>query len=66
LISKIPKNRILPESDGPFTIIKNKTIYPWEAINVVSTLEKIWQCSRDEVIIQLKMNLNILLDKINK
>ncbi|MEV9615341.1 Qat anti-phage system TatD family nuclease QatD [Aliarcobacter butzleri] len=65
LIRKIPKNRVLPESDGPFTIIKNKTIYPWEAINVISTLEKIWECTREDAIIQLKTNLDILLDKIN-
>lgn len=61
LISKIPKNRILPESDGPFATVKNKMIYPWEAINVVNTLEEIWQCSYADVKLQLKTNLNTIL-----
>jgi len=61
LIKKMPKNRILPESDGPFTTLKNKTIYPWEAIHIVTTLKEIWNCSHDDVIAQLKANLYILL-----
>lgn len=64
LIKKIPKNKILPESDGPFTAIKNKSIYPWEAINVINTLSEIWQCSNDDVIKQLKINLETLLGRI--
>lgn len=63
LISRIPKNKILPESDGPFTTVRNKTIYPWEAINVVNTLREIWQCSHDDVLAQLKINLDTLLGK---
>lgn len=61
LISRIPKDKLLPESDGPFTTIRNRTVYPWEAINIVSTLEELWQCTSDEVIIQLKTNLDTLL-----
>lgn len=66
LIERIPKNRILPESDGPFTALNNKTIYPWEAIYVVSTLEKIWQCNNDDVIIQLKTNLDTIVGIVHK
>jgi TatD DNase family protein len=64
IINKIPRNRILPESDGPFTVMRNKTIYPWEAINVVNTLMEIWQCNHDDVISQLKINLDTLLGRI--
>ena len=63
LIEKMPKNRILPESDGPFTSLDNKAIYPWEAINVANTLEKIWHCSYDDVVSQLKINLDTLLGR---
>lgn len=61
LISKIPKNRILPESDGPFVVVDKKILYPWEAINVTTALAKVWNCSIDDVMVQLKINLNILL-----
>lgn len=63
LIEKMPKNRILPESDGPFTAVKNKAIYPWEAINVVNTLNEVWKCSNEDVIKQLKINLDTLLGR---
>lgn len=64
LISRIPKDKLLPESDGPFTTIRNRTVYPWEAINVVNTLMEVWQCSHDDVIIQLKINLDTLLGNV--
>lgn len=63
LISRIPKNKILPESDGPFTRIRNIPIYPWEAINIVNILMEVWQCSCDDVISQLKINLDTLLSR---
>ena len=66
LIAKMPKNRILPESDGPFTTVKNNIVYPWEAINIVSTLEKIWQCNHSDIILQLKINLNTILGTTDK
>ncbi|MDD2781354.1 Qat anti-phage system TatD family nuclease QatD [Sulfuricurvum sp.] len=66
LIAKMPKNRILPESDGPFATVKNNTIYPWEAINVASALEKIWQCRNTDVILQLQTNLNTILEAIDE
>ena len=44
--------------------MRNKAIYPWEAINVVNTLMEIWQCNHDDVIAQLKINLDTLLGRI--
>lgn len=61
LISKIPKNRILPESDGPFVVVDKKVLYPWKAVSIATTLAKVWNCNVDDVIVQLKTNLTILL-----
>lgn len=61
LIKKIPKNKILPESDGPFACMENNFIYPWEAVNVANMLSKLWQCNYNDVIKQLRMNLSNLI-----
>jgi len=65
LISRMPKDRILPESDGPFVVINKKTIYPWEAINVTDTLSQVWNLNVNDVKIQLRSNLEILLKYIS-
>lgn len=44
-ISRIPPEKILPESDGPFASIQNKPIMPWEAIKIVPYLSKYWSVS---------------------
>lgn len=43
LVSKIPPELILPESDGPFATFKGKPIMPWEAIDVCFALSEIWK-----------------------
>jgi TatD DNase family protein len=57
LISRIPKNLVLPESDGPFATLNGKPIMPWEAINVCDILSKIWNIPLIEAKQQVKENL---------
>lgn len=61
LIEKIPKNRLLPESDGPFVTVEKKILYPWQAINVTSEISLLWNCKENEVVMQLEKNLKNLL-----
>lgn len=61
LISRIPYELLLPESDGPFTILNNKPIMPWEAINVRSMLGDIWKVEEGEVMRIFLRNLDHLL-----
>lgn len=61
LIAKIPMNRLLPESDGPFAQINQKTIYPWEAMNFITKLGKICNIEENKVTLLIKDNLNELL-----
>lgn len=42
LVARMPKDRILPESDGPFAQIDGRAAWPWEAGNVIGDLVKLW------------------------
>ena len=57
LVSRIPKNLILPESDGPFNKINNRAMMPWEAFQLKGALSEIWQISDAETEEQVGTNL---------
>lgn len=48
LVSRIPSELVLPESDGPFAVLNGKPIMPWEAMDVCFVLSDIWNVSRNE------------------
>jgi TatD DNase family protein len=48
-IKHMHRQRILPETDGPFGLIKGSHAYPWEAMNVVQPLAALWRESEAEV-----------------
>lgn len=58
LVSKIPQNRILPETDGPFTKIRGKATTPIDSWYVVEKLAYIYQVSYNYFVQQLKTNLS--------
>lgn len=62
LIERMPKNRLLPESDGPFTKVDKKIIYPWEAINIIGEISSLWKLDEDIVLEQFRNNLRFLLN----
>lgn len=49
LVVEIPKNRILPESDGPFAQMDTQPIFPWEDRSVARELSAIWGIPMEEV-----------------
>lgn len=61
IISKIPKDRILPESDGPFTSIKNKQTHPLDVLVVYQVLTEIWNEPIDIVENRIFTNFKKLL-----
>lgn len=61
LVEKIPLNRILPESDGPFAQLNGQPVMPWEAINISSQLAKMFGCSQLQIVKQLYNNFKELL-----
>ncbi|HEV7334449.1 MAG TPA: Qat anti-phage system TatD family nuclease QatD [Bosea sp. (in: a-proteobacteria)] len=42
LASRMPIDRVLPESDGPFAQIDGRPAWPWEAASVLPVLADIW------------------------
>lgn len=62
LVAKMPRNRILPESDGPFATFRNSPIMPWDAISINYELSDIWGTSMLETEQILRSNLRIILE----
>lgn len=56
LVSLIPKNRILTESDGPFAKFRGKELMPWNVELTFSELAMIWGVSNDEAQYQIYSN----------
>lgn len=61
LASKMPLNRILPESDGPFAQLNFKPVMPWEAMNIVPQLVDIFGLSHKTITEQLYRNFKELM-----
>lgn len=49
LAAAMPRNRVLPESDGPFVESAGKPLMPWEAWDVCDTLARLWGLPSEEV-----------------
>jgi TatD DNase family protein len=56
IASFIPRDRVLPESDGPFGTLNDKPLFPWQAQNVAHDFAKIWGVSCDEASSKLVSN----------
>lgn len=63
LIARMPLNRVLPETDGPFTSVGGKPLQPWDAWSVREPLAEIWGMPVTEIGEQLRQNLHRLLRK---
>ena len=50
LVAEIPKNRVLPESDGPFAQMNMQPLFPWEGKMVARELSSIWKIPIDEIV----------------
>ncbi|WP_416222496.1 Qat anti-phage system TatD family nuclease QatD [Variovorax paradoxus] len=61
LLSHMPVDHVLPETDGPFTTERGVALKPWDAWEVCSTLSEIWAMPREAVEKQLQNNLRRLL-----
>lgn len=61
VISWLPKNRVLLETDGPFAKLEGNIVYPSNVISVLTYLSDIWNIPYDEVRSVMKLNLVKLL-----
>jgi TatD DNase family protein len=61
LISRMPRDRILTETDGPFAQDKNKPLEPGDVALAIDGLASLWSTDRNEVDQLLRTNLKALL-----
>ncbi|MCR9215623.1 MAG: TatD family hydrolase [bacterium] len=64
LIARIPKTRLLTESDGPFVQHSGGPAYPWQVIETSAELSRVWGVDPKVVSAQLEDNLACLLSSI--
>jgi TatD DNase family protein len=56
----MPKNRVIPESDGPFGQIDGRPALPWEAWSIVPKLAQLWHETEADVARRLGENFRSL------
>ena len=61
LVARMPLNRVLPETDGPFAAARGVPLQPWDAWLVCEPLAEIWSMPVAGVGDQLRQNLQRLL-----
>ncbi len=66
IINKIPRDRILTETDGPFAKVNGDTILPKHVRNVIAYLAASWKLSFEEVQNKIYSNFNELLKPITR
>lgn len=64
LAAKMPRDRILTESDGPFAQLEGRPLLPWDAAKAEPVLADVWRESEDDVRGQLLSNLKRLTTQI--
>jgi TatD DNase family protein len=62
LIARMPSERILTESDGPFAQIRGESIKPWQLHPVMIELANAWRMTEPAAAQQVRSNLDSLLE----
>jgi TatD DNase family protein len=61
LVSRMPQDRVLTETDGPFAMVNGRNALPWDVDIVITALAEVWEISRDDVSGILHDNLRRLV-----
>ena len=64
IVSAIPRERLLTETDGPFTQNGLRPSYPWDTRETSLELSKLWGQTAEETELQLQNNLYELLSHL--
>lgn len=57
----MPRERVLPETDGPFAIVNRRSLEPVDVTAVYSDLARLWGIEKDEVVAQVKQSFRDLM-----
>lgn len=63
LVAKMPWDRVLTESDGPFAQVDGQVLFPWHVDQAIKILASLWDISEPEVQQQLMNNLRTLVSE---
>jgi TatD DNase family protein len=61
LVSRMPRNRVLTETDGPFAQLDGGPAWPWDVSRAIETLASLWKLTAAEVELTINENLKGLL-----
>ncbi len=61
IVIRIPRERVLTESDGPFAQIDGKSLWPWQVCEAVGQLSELWTTTREDVEKTLHDNMRNLV-----
>ncbi len=64
LAKKLPRDRVVPESDGPFAKVNGTTVMPWSSDLTAELLAQAWGVPVDEAKLSLEFNSRQLLSLI--
>jgi TatD DNase family protein len=62
LASRMPRERVLTETDGPFAQVDGRPASPWDVDRAVEHLALVWRTSREETTAQLLENLKRIVE----
>lgn len=60
LVARMPPNRVLTESDGPFAKVEERPAMPWDTVEAMKGLANLWQTDESEAKARLAANLRSL------
>jgi TatD DNase family protein len=60
LAARVPQDRLLTETDGPFGSVKGKALFPWDSNQAVRGIASIWGVEEKDVEYRLRDNLRRL------
>jgi TatD DNase family protein len=63
LTARMPRERVLTESDGPFAQLNGEAVMPWHVEKAIGELSQIWSLPSKEVDQNIHRNLQSLLAK---
>ena len=63
LTARIPRDRILTESDGPFAQVGDRAVLPWDTVKAVEILAAMWEVDTASVQRTLTDNFKVLTNR---
>lgn len=65
LVARMPRDRVLTESDGPFAQIGGEAVLPWQVDLAIAELSLVWSLPREAIDEMLLANLRKLSEGVD-